>query len=186
MNDILEENWNGSVLKTPSGWKGLERVIRPIIKKYNLKTESALEFGVDTGYSLHILSQIFKDVTGVDKFESDVHINHEQGETFFNEIKQKFNNTNTKLVKADFREYIKSDSNYYDLIHVDIVHLYKETFECAEWSIKHADVVLIHDTTSFPDMNRVCRDIATKYNLEYNNSIQRYNGLGILAKKRVF
>ena len=65
---------------------------------------------------------------------------------------------------------------------IDIVHTYNETFECGEWSINHSDIVVFHDTISFPDIKRVCEDLARLYNLEFYN-YPHSHGLGILVRK---
>jgi hypothetical protein len=52
--------WTREILKQPSGWEGLECYMDSIIKELNIKTDLALEFGIDQGYSLKILTQLFK------------------------------------------------------------------------------------------------------------------------------
>lgn len=183
MSELIEDKWDGKYLDVASSWKGLENYMRPIVKAYNAKTNTALEFGVDYGYSLHILSQVFDKVTGVDGFVGDQHCGSSQGDYFYSDTLNRFKDiSNVNIVRSSFEEYIKTDSNFYDLIHVDIVHLYKETYECAEWCIHHSNLVLLHDIYSFPDMNKVCQDLSKKYNLGYDSSITKYHGLGILYK----
>jgi len=182
-NNITPVLWTGTRLTSkPSAWVGLEDYLYPIIKKYNLKCDTALEFGVEHGYSTYLLSQIFNKVVAVDTFEGDIHTKfqdlYEETLSTFKEIK------NTSILKSDFREFIKQNDNLYDLIHIDIVHTYDDTYECAEWSIKHSSVVLLHDTVSYPDINRVCVDLANKYQLEYYN-IPHHNGLGILYNPQI-
>jgi len=174
--------WTRELLKQPSGWEGLECYMDSIIKELNIKTDLALEFGIDQGYSLKILTQLFKKTVGVDSFSSDPHIGHPQGSEFFQSILNKFKDHNVDIFKVDYRDYIKNDNKQYDLIHVDIVHFYAETFECVDWSIQHSNVVLVHDTITFPDMHRVCVDIAKKHNVGYSNIIP-HNGLGVLYRR---
>lgn len=177
-----KEIWNKSLLQVPSGWRGLESYLNSIISQLNIKPQLALEFGVDSGYSLKVLSQLFNKTIGVDTFMGDVHIGHNQGDTFYNNILSMFKEAPVEIIRANYKNYIKQDSKVYDLIHIDIVHHYNETFECADWSIQHSNVVLIHDTSTFPEMARVCRDISNKYKIEYFN-IPEHNGLGILYKR---
>lgn len=186
ISQIKKSKWNKTFLDVPTGWKGLENYMPSIIDCFNIKQKSALEFGVDSGYSLHILSQLFDNVTGVDLFESDEHIGHIQGDEFYEGVMSIFSQfNNTKIVRQDFREYIKTDTKQYDLIHVDIVHLYDQTYQCAEWSIFHSNVIMLHDTISYSDVNQVCLDLSKKYNLGYYN-ICDCHGLGILYKKEIF
>jgi hypothetical protein len=178
---IQKETWPFFIENRQSAWSGLEQYVVPIVKKFNLKTNLALDIGVDTGYSTHILSKIFKKVIGVDGFLSDPHIKHEQGDSFYYRIKKSFENTNVDLYRMLYQEFIKNNNETYDLIHIDIIHYYKETYECAEWAIMHSNVVLLHDTISFPEINKVCIDISKLHNVGYYN-IPEYKGLGILYK----
>lgn len=183
MEQILEEKWNKGILNVTSSWRGLENYVEPILRKYKANKNLALEFGVDYGYSLYILSQIFNKVVGVDGFIGDQHCGRSQGNDFYVETLNRFKDVpNVEIKKALYQDYILTDNSFYDFIHVDIVHLYRETYECTEWCVKHSNLVVLHDTNTFPDMNKVCIDISKKYNLEYNSSITKYHGLGILYR----
>jgi len=164
-----------------SAWQGLERYIPDIITKLKIKTTTALEFGVDHGYSSEALSNLFDKVVGVDSFIGDAHIIHEQGEEFYNTVKNSFNDTNVEIIKSSFEDFIESNNKKYDLIHIDIVHEYEPTYKCADWSIQHSDVVILHDTISFPEINRVCQDISKHHNVNYIN-ILPHHGLGVLYR----
>lgn len=165
-----------------SAWKGLEDYICPIIKQFNINPNKALEFGVDYGYSTHILSQVFNHVTGVDLFEGDKHIIHKQGEEFYLNVKNYFKDSNVSIIKSSFEDFIQKTDETYDLVHIDIVHLYEPTFNCAQWAVNHSNVVILHDTISFPEIHKVCADLSTKYQLDYYN-IPEHHGLGILSKR---
>lgn len=180
--DFINEAWKGQLLQRPSGWMGLECYMHSIINNLNVKTDLALEFGIDHGYSLKVFAQLFKKCIGVDSFSGDPHIGHPQDPAFFQGILNTFKEYNVEIFKQDYRDYIKNDNKQYDLIHVDIVHFYKETFECTDWAMQHSNVVLVHDTITFPDMHKVCKDISSKHNVEYYN-IPLCNGLGILHRK---
>lgn len=179
--EINKKDWKGQRLDVSSAWKGLENYIPSIIENYKINTNRALEFGVDLGYSTHILSQIFNEVIGVDSFIGDNHIIHQQGDEFYEKVSKTFENTNVKLIRKKYEEFIKDNNEKYDLIHIDIVHYYKETYECAEWSLHHSDVVILHDTQSFLDVKNVCLDLQKKYNINFHNIIE-HHGLGILSK----
>lgn len=175
-----QQDWKGTLLKVPTGWKGLETFMVPIMERYNIKNDLALEFGVDSGYSCHVLSQLFNKVIGVDTFQGDIHIGHSQGDEFFKQTKERLNRPNIELVRANYKDYIKTDNRNYDLIHIDIVHLYNETFECAEWSIQHSRVVILHDISSFNAIHKVCADLEAKHKVIFNRTITNYHGLGVL------
>jgi hypothetical protein len=167
--------------RVPTAWKGLEDYIFPIIEKFNLKQDVALEFGVDYGYSSYMLSQAFNKVVGVDSFIADTHIGHDQGDEFYNTVKNSFERTNVEIVRSSFQDFVKDNNNYYDLIHIDIVHKYKPTFACADWAIQHSNVVILHDTISFPEVYRVCQDISARHGVGFYNITECY-GLGVLYK----
>ena len=69
----------------------------------------------------------------------------------------------------------------YNLAHVDIVHTYEDTFNCGDWCLEHSDVVIFHDTLSFPEVFRACQDLSIKHNLTFYN-YEASHGLGILVK----
>lgn len=179
---ITKQLWPYTKLDVPSAWKGLEDYIFPIISHFNIKPEKALEFGVDHGYSTDILSKAFTKVVGVDLFEGDAHIIHEQGEDFYQTVKNRFKDTNVEIVKSSFENFICKDEDFYDLIHIDIVHLYEPTFNCTEWAVTRSNVVILHDTISFPEIYKVCKDISTKHGLSFYN-IPEHHGLGVLYKQ---
>ena len=85
-----------------------------------------------------------------------------------------------QLIKSDYRDWIRTDSGRYDLIHVDIVHTYAATYECGLWSARHSQCTLFHDTESFPDVKRAVSDIARQTNKEFYN-FHLYYGLGIVV-----
>ena len=180
--NIIPEHWPHDILADiPSAWKGLENYLYPIIQTFNIQPNLALEFGVDHGYSSYVFSKAFKKVVGVDSFEGDPHIIHQQGDSFYDAIINKFANTNVEIIRSRFEDFIENNNTFYDLIHIDIVHLYEPTHKCTEWSVDHSNVVILHDTCSFPEIDRVCRDISNSKNLKYYN-IPDCNGLGILYR----
>ena len=164
-----------------SAWGNIPTILKDIIKRFNLKQDLALEFGVEYGYSTSAMSNYFTNVIGVDTFEGDPHSGFKDNhlETTTNNLVD-FNNI--QLIKSDYKDYIKDNNDMYDMIHIDIVHNYNETFECGEWAINHSDIVVFHDTISFPDIKRVCEDLARLYNLEFYN-YPHSHGLGILVRK---
>lgn len=179
--NLEKQKWVHGELDVPSAWRGLEMYMPSIIKELNIKTDKALEFGVDYGYSTYILSKLFNKVIGVDAFLSDPHTKNFQGERFYERVKERFENSNVEIIKSTFEDYIQNDKDIYDLIHVDIVHFYEPTFKCTEWAVQHSNVIILHDTTAYPEMNQVCIDISNMYKFNYYN-IPEYNGLGILYK----
>ena len=179
---INKEQWQFTKRDNVStAWKGLEDYIFPIIKHFNINQNIALEFGVDHGYSTDILSKAFNKVVGVDSFVGDIHINHAQGEKFYNTVKSSFEGTNVEIVRASFEDFIKDNNNRYDLIHIDIVHEYEPTFNCTDWAIQHSDVVILHDTESFPEIKKVCQDISAKHGVGFYNITEHF-GLGVLYR----
>jgi hypothetical protein len=88
--------------------------------------------------------------------------------------------SNIQLFKCDYRDWIARDQNSYDLIHVDIVHTYSDTFACGLWSAQHASCVLFHDTVSYPTVKRAVLDVARLSGKRFYN-FKESNGPGILV-----
>lgn len=175
--------WGKPTRDVSSAWKGLEDYIEPLIEYFNIQPNLALEFGVDLGYSSDILSQVFKNVIGVDGFLGDSQIIHEQGDEFYESVKKSFEGTNVTLIRSLFEDFIQQKNNdVYDLIHIDIIHKYEPTFACADWSIQHSNVVILHDTESHPEVKQACYDVAAKHKVAFYNITEHF-GLGILHKK---
>ena len=159
-------------LEVPSAWWGLECIIGAIIKDFGIGTEKALEFGVEYGYSTYALAQYFDKVVGVDTFEGDQHTKN--GQVEMKDI-QELMPPNVMLIKSDYKDY--QDDEQYDMIHVDIVHTYADTFKCGEWALKHSSLVIFHDTESFPEVRRAVQDLDPDF---FNYPF--CNGLGIICK----
>jgi hypothetical protein len=159
-------------------WVGLEKIILDIIEFSKIKTDAALEFGVEFGYSTVALSNYFKKVTGVDIFIGDPHAGF-HGDIYELTKKNLADFKNIELIKADYKEYISSNDQHVDLIHVDIIHTYEDTYACGLWSAEHSDCTIFHDTQSFPDVKKAVADIARKTKKQFYN-YRQCNGLGII------
>jgi hypothetical protein len=165
----------------PSAWGDIPSILPGLIKKFNIKTNSAIEFGVEYGYSTSALANIFTNVTGVDTFTGDIHAGF-KGDIYRETLNYLSSYPNINLVQTKYQDFCKKHTNYYDFAHVDIVHTYEDTYACGEWCVNHADVIVFHDTMSFPEVLQACKDLAKNYNLEFYNYEGSY-GLGILIKK---
>jgi hypothetical protein len=167
------------VLTTVTAWKGIESILGDMIEKFHIGTDSCLEFGVEFGYSAAALSSFFNSVIGVDTFLGDKHtrIDEDLYETTVNRLSCF---ENIKLIRSNYQDWIRSDNNFYDLIHVDIVHTYKDTFACGMWSALHSNCTIFHDTESFPAVLAAVTDISRKTGKKFYN-FEESNGLGILV-----
>jgi len=174
--------WPVLATQQPSAWGNIPTILKDIIERFNVKTDSAIEFGVEFGYSTSALANYFTNVTGVDIFTGDIHAGF-KGDIY--DMTKEYLSTfeNVSLIKQSYQDYIKDHDEQYDFAHVDIIHSYEDTYACGEWCIKHADVVIFHDTLSFPEVHKACLDLATNYNLEFYNYEESY-GLGILVKRK--
>jgi hypothetical protein len=170
-------------LQVPSAWVGLEKLIRPILKDFDIKSDKAIEFGVDWGYSLSALAQVFKEVVGVDHFQGDKYTRHiPQYEKVSNWMAQW---PNAEISVQSFQQFFADPDRIgerWNLCHIDIVHTYEATFACGKEAAKRCDCVIFHDTESFADVRRSCIDIAEQLNLDFYNYPHHY-GLGILVSK---
>jgi hypothetical protein len=166
------------VLPVATAWKGIESVLGDLIRRFAIGTHRCLEFGVEYGYSTAALSCFFDTVTGVDIFIGDKHTFDKRD--IFAETSDRLSCfDNIQLVRSDYRDWTARDDGFYDLIHVDIVHTYTDTFACGLWSAQHAQCVLFHDTQSFPAVKRAVIDISRQTGKRFYN-FKESNGLGIL------
>lgn len=159
-------------------WVGLESIILDIIEFSGIEANTMLEFGVEFGYSTAAFANYFKSVIGVDIFTGDSHAGY-HGD-IYNDTKANLKDfSNVELIKSDYKDYIKRDTRMYDLIHVDIIHTYEDTYACGLWSAQHSKCTLFHDTQSFPDVKKAVADIAKATNKKFYN-YRKSNGLGIV------
>lgn len=168
-----------NILDVPSAWRGIESIIGDIITHFNIGTHNALEFGVEYGYSTVALSNFFTEVVGVDTFEGDKHTYDKNMDGLY-EIVKELMPKNVKLIQSKYQDY--KDDTIYDLIHVDIVHTYEDTYACGDWAMQHASCVIFHDTQSFNEVSMAVNDLAKKYGVIFHN-YPFHHGLGILCHK---
>ena len=180
---LTRENLNISIPQD-SAWGNIPTILKDIITRFKIKQEKAIEFGVEYGYSTASISIYFNEVIGVDIFTGDEHAGY-KGDIYELTKTNLKSYSGIKLIKDSYQNYIKSDNNRYDFAHVDIIHTYEDTFKCGEWCVLHAELVIFHDTISFPEVYRACQDLANKYNLDFYNYEESF-GLGILVKKPFF
>jgi hypothetical protein len=165
--------------RVESAWVGLDRILSDIVVRFNIPPLSALEFGVEFGYSTSALANIFESVQGVDTFAGDGHAGFRADH--FRETSERLKEwPNICLHQARYQEWIDIDDSQYNLIHIDIVHTYEDTFACGRWAISRAPCVLFHDTESFPEVKRAVRDIAEDNGALFYN-YEPCHGLGILT-----
>jgi hypothetical protein len=167
------------VLPVNTAWKGIESILSELIGRFHVGTDRCLEFGVEHGYSTAALSSYFTKVTGVDTFQGDKHT--QSTEDIYTQTSDRLADfSNIELIRSDYQHWIAKDDTAYDLIHVDIVHTYADTFACGQWSANHAKCVLFHDTESFPAVKQAVIDIARESGKAFYNYKESF-GLGILV-----
>jgi predicted O-methyltransferase YrrM len=171
------------IVNVVSAWGDIPTIIKDIIVTFNINPQTALEFGVEYGYSTSALANYFSKVIGIDTFEGDIYSYIKQNHHKMTENTLK-NYKNIQLIQSSYQDYIKTNNSIYDLIHIDIVHTYNETYECGEWAVNHSKVVIFHDTISFDEVKKVCYDLSTKYGLEFYNYPDSH-GLGILINNSI-
>ena len=168
-----------SLLMYDSSWRGLESIIADLIQRFDIPTGSCLEFGTEYGYSAVALSNYFATVTAVDTFLGDDHVGKHTDN--YLEIKEKLKVwKNIRLIQSDYRDFIRDCHDRYDLIHVDILHNYKETYECGMWAAGHSKCAIFHDSESYPEVKQACFEIAKDTGKKFYN-YEKYFGLGIIV-----
>ena len=173
-----------NLIDVPSAWLGIESILGDIIERFGVKTDKALEFGVEYGYSTVALSNFFKKVIGVDHFLGDENTNEKNVEGMYEKVKEALAPYPIQLFNKSYQDYIYAHrfNGPYNLIHIDIAHNYEDTYACGDWAMKNAPIVLFHDTESFPEVKRAVSDLAEKHNVEFYN-YPHHCGLGILYGK---
>jgi hypothetical protein len=169
--------------KMASAWGDIPTILKDIIDRFSLKTNKAIEFGVEFGYSTSAISNYFDRVIGVDTFLGDLHAGFR--EDHYEMTKSNLSSfRNIELVQSTYQDYIKDHEEFFDLVHIDIVHTYDHTYACGEWAVNRSKITLFHDTELFEDVKRACSDLAEKYDLEFYN-YPFSHGLGILHNTRL-
>ena len=166
-------------LKVSSAWSGNQTIIADIIERFHIKTGRCLEFGVEFGFSTVALSSYFDSVTGVDLFVGDKHTDNRR-DIYEQTASRLSTYANISLVRSDYREFIVGRSEFYDLIHVDIVLTFADTFACGLWSAQHSQCTIFHDTESFPQVKQAIIELARVTGKQFHNFRESY-GLGILV-----
>jgi hypothetical protein len=163
-----------------TAWGNIPTILQDVIDRFSIPRGTALEFGVEYGYSTSALAHYFRHVTGVDTFTGDTHSGIKRDHYAVTKSLLR-RHPNVELVQADYRDFISGHGLRHDLIHVDIVHTYEDTYRCGRWALDHARVVIFHDTESFGDVKRACTDLAREFGLAFYN-YRESHGLGIIAK----
>ncbi len=168
-----------NILQVSSAWKGLESIIEDILDRFDIGRDKCIEFGTEYCYSTVAFSNFFKEVKGVDIFIGDKDSGYKKDH--YSETKKSiFKFKNIELIKSDYKDYIKQDNSQYDLAHVDIIHSYKDTYECGLWAVKHSKCCIFHDTDSFIKVRKAVVDIAKNTKKRVYNYPYHY-GLGIIV-----
>ena len=125
------------------------------------------------------MSSYFESVIGVDTFHGDRHTNNK--DDIYDETSRRLSPyPNIKLIRSDYRDFIKQDYGTFGLIHVDIVHTFADTFACGLWSANHSHCTIFHDTLSFPPVKQAVVEIARATGKKFYNFEESF-GLGILV-----
>lgn len=173
---------NPIIIDVQSAWGNITTIIKDIIQRFELKTNIALEFGVETGYSTSAIANYFNTVIGVDTFRGDFESIVSTNPSNFETVKAILKGyPNILLIESRFEDFIKFKQSRFDLIHIDIIHTYQPTFDCGEWVVNHSDCVIFHDTVTFPEVLRAVTDLSEKYDLDFWNYTEGH-GLGILVR----
>lgn len=175
-----------SLPKVPTSWDGLEKILPDLIERSGINTDLAIEFGVWHGYSTAALANNFKRVIGVDTFIGDVIPGTEKQPMFVTTSETLKPWPNIELVQARFQDYFRNCTERPDLIHIDIVHTYEDTYACGILALNICDTVIFHDTESFPEVKRALCDLVRLHGdgLPFRNYYECF-GLGILTWRHV-
>ncbi|RNL53951.1 class I SAM-dependent methyltransferase [Pedobacter jejuensis] len=176
---LAQLNYPKNLLRYDSHWGGLESIILNILIRFEVPRNNCLEFGTEYGYSAVALSNYFYSVTCVDTFERDVNAGKHTNN--YNELAEGLSVwENIQLIKSDFRYLIAGNDSEYDLIYIDIVHNFTDTYDCDIWASKHSQCTVFHDTQSYPEVNKACYHLAEETHKKFYN-YEKFLGLGIIV-----
>lgn len=183
INYIPEKRETPKLAVKASPWGDIPTILKDIIDRFKIKQDKALEFGVEWGYSTSAIANYFNSVIGVDTFIGDVNAGFRPNH--YKETQENLKDfKNIKLIQSDYKDFIKENNDYYDLIHIDIVHNYHDTYNCGEWAVQHSNVVIFHDTVSFHEVRMACEHLSVNFNFEFYNYKDSF-GLGILVNSKI-
>jgi hypothetical protein len=168
-----------NVLSRYSAWRGHEYIIADILRRFEVRTDRCLEFGVEFGFSATVFANYFDKVIGIDTFIGDPQAGRYE-DHYESTAASLAAYPQIQLIRSDYRDWIRTDDARYDLIHVDIIHTFAATYECGLWSAQHSDCTLFHDTESYPAVKRAVSAIAKATKKEFYN-FPLYHGLGIVV-----
>jgi hypothetical protein len=172
------------VASVPSAWRGIDSILPDLLDRFHVGRGTALEFGVEFGFSTVALSNYFERVVAVDHFLGDSYAGRPaNSDDLYNETRERFlPYPNISLHRESWENFTGHHVGGFDMCHIDIDHSYEQTWGCGFWAVQHAPVVIFHDTTSFPDdVGRAVQDLAEQFNMklyEYDD----HCGLGILTR----
>lgn len=166
-------------IKVPSAWEGIQNVLADIIERFQIGADRCLEFGVEFGFSTVALSSYFGSVIGVDTFHGDRDTVNKR-DIYQETLDRLSPYPNIKLVRCRYQDFIRGEHGSFNLIHVDIVHTFADTFACGLWSARHSQCTMFHDTVSFPQVKQAVVEIARATGKKFYN-FNESSGLGILV-----
>lgn len=171
----------GYLVDVETAWDGVELILWDVIRRWDIFPGTALEFGVGYGYSTAALANYFNQVIGVDHFQGDVNAGYPKGQ-YEKAQKALKDFKNILLLQSDYQTYMSGDVGMVDLIHIDIDHGYESTNKLGAWAIEHSDVVMFHDTISFPEVKRAVEDLAWESGRTFYEYVEKH-GVGFLVKE---
>lgn len=164
----------------PSAWGPNESILMDMIERFGIGTDTALEFGVDYGFSASALANFFKKVRAVDHFESDPQTGYR--ENLYQQASLALAEfPNVEVLNSSFQDWVKTDTSTYDLIHIDVFHDFQSTYEAGRWAVDHSNVVLFHDTQSYLPVKAAVSQLADETGMTFYN-YEVSHGLGILVR----
>jgi hypothetical protein len=173
------------MIDVPSAWVGNELIIEDLIERFQISPKRCIEFGSQHGYSTAALANYFKHVIAVDHFAGDEMAGIGDPDHTFRGTQEALKEfSNITLARTSYQDWIRKDDSEYDLVHVDIVHTYHDTYMCASWAVEHSELVILHDTLAFPDVMNVCMELSSEVGYKFYN-YPHSHGLGILSRRKL-
>src|SRR5271155_5894646 len=113
----------------PTAWDGNELIIEDLIERFQISPKRCIEFGVQHGWSTAALASYFTHVIGVDTFAGDKMAGVGDSDHTFNGTRGGVKSfPNITLGRTSYQDLVRKDDSEYDLVHVDIVHTFEDSY----------------------------------------------------------
>lgn len=161
-----------------SAWKGHRQFANWLTQ--HMQPEVTVDLGVDFGYSTFALAEHNPGhVYGLDTFQGDQHAGYRDTYAQAENYRSQLNLHNVTFIPGLFADTARTWQLPIDILHIDGLHTREavtEDYETWRGFVRDSGVILFHDTTAFPEVGDVVRNLPG-----YIGEFEHSAGLGIVC-----